>query len=201
MPDSGWPDAATSAALHARLLAGDPLAPSDFAAAVLGPLAASLERDSRGVDEHLWFEAAESALIDLIREPSKYDPARGELPAFLRLIARRDLLNLLARERKHHDRRERSDSVELAPDGRNNSTRGEDSDRPSLDGPELAAAIAGFTDVERRVFELMRAGERRTEVFAAALGIADRPAGEQRSEVYRTKDRIMTRLKRAGRGS
>ncbi len=60
--------------------------------------------------------------------------------------------------------------------------------------------IAAFDDAERRAFELMRAGERRTAVFAAALGLTDRPPAGQADEVKRVKDKIMQRLRRAWRG-
>ena len=46
--------------------------------------------------------------------------------------------------------------------------------------------------------ELLR-GERADRVFAAALGIADRPAAELQAEVKRVKDRIRARLRRAAR--
>ena len=44
----------------------------------------------------------------------------------------------------------------------------------------------------------MRLGERKTAAYALALGIADRPAAEQRREVKRVKDRLQKRLERAG---
>jgi hypothetical protein len=43
----------------------------------------------------------------------------------------------------------------------------------------------------------MRAGEKRTEAFAAVLGVADRPADEREREVHRVKGRIIKRLNRA----
>jgi hypothetical protein len=46
----------------------------------------------------------------------------------------------------------------------------------------------------------MGAGERSTAVFAAAMGLADRPKDEQQREVKRMKDCLKQRLKRAGGG-
>ena len=48
------------------------------------------------------------------------------------------------------------------------------------------------------MWELMGEGERRTAVFARALGLEDRPPGEQEREVKRVKDRIKKRMQRAG---
>lgn len=64
--------------------------------------------------------------------------------------------------------------------------------------PPLAAAVAELSDADRAVLALMREGERATAKFAAALGLAGPPA-EQAAEVKRVKDRIIARLKRAGR--
>ena len=44
----------------------------------------------------------------------------------------------------------------------------------------------------------MLAGERRTAVFAAAVGLSDRSLREQAQEVKRVKDRIKKRIERAG---
>jgi hypothetical protein len=194
MSDTPWPDPDDAAVLHRRLLAADPLAPPDFAAAVLDPLVRDLRAGNPRADDHHVIEAAGTAVLSVIRNPTLYDPARGDLPAFLRMAARGDLLNLRQREQRHRRNRADPDCVELVADG-GNCPR--EDDRPSFDDPALAAVIAGFTDVERQVFELMRDGERRTEVFAAVLGVAGRSVEEQRDEVYRTKERIVKRLKRA----
>ncbi len=189
-----WPDPDPAADLHRRLCADDPVAPADLAAAFLGPLYEHLRRTHPGVDDHLALTAAEDAVLAVIRRPAVYDPARGDLEAFLRMAARGDLANALARERRHAARRDDRDCVELPADGGN--TFAED-DLPSFDDPGLGAVIAGLTETERRVFELMRAGERSTAASAKALGVAHLPADEQARAVKRVKDRIIARLKRA----
>ncbi|MDB5306939.1 MAG: hypothetical protein JWO38_1141 [Gemmataceae bacterium] len=199
MPGS-WPHADQLADLVRRLRDYDPLAPAELAAAVLEPLIEHLRDKNPRVDDHARITAAGEAVVSLIRNPAQFDPDRGDLPGYLKMAARGDLANLLAAERRHHTHREGPDSVELVPDGRNSSGE-DDSDLPSLDAPELAAVVAAFTPEERRVFDLMRAGERRTAVYAAVLGLADRPADEQKRGVKQVKDRIKARLRRAAEGT
>jgi DNA-directed RNA polymerase specialized sigma24 family protein len=194
-----WPSADRAAELVRRLAAGDPVAPSDFAAAYLDPLVAFLRATNPSADDHAVQDAAEDAIVSLCKNPAQFDPARGELAAYLKMSAAGDLKNLLAREKKHHRNRESWDSVELDAAARNSGDDGAD-DLPSFDHPALATVIAAFTADERRVFELIRAGERRNEVFAAALGLTHLTEVEWEAEVLRIKDRIKRRLKRAVEG-
>ncbi|MDB5308364.1 MAG: hypothetical protein JWO38_2566 [Gemmataceae bacterium] len=196
-----WPDRDRGADFVRRLHAGDPTAPAEFAAAVLDPLVEYLRDASPEADDHARVTAAEDAVLSVIRHPARFDPARSDLPTFLRMAARGDLANLLDGERRHHRRRDGPDSVELVPDGRNCSWDDDPADLPSFDTPELVAVVATFTAEERRVLDLMRDGERRTEVFAAALGLVDRPPDEQKRGVKQVKDRIKARLRRAAEGT
>lgn len=178
------------AVLAAPLTAG-----GAFAALVLDPLAAALapQFPRAHPDDHL--TAAGDAVLAFLRRPERYDPGRLRLPAYLRMIARRKMADLLGRDRKHHDGRIPWDAVEHDQAERNE----EGGDLPSLDGPALTAVVADFTADEATVFELWKDGEAKTPVFAAALGLAHLPPDDQRAAVYRLKDRIKQRLKRAGR--
>jgi RNA polymerase sigma-70 factor, ECF subfamily len=193
-----WPAPDAAADLHARLTAGDRVASADLADAFLVPLIESLRAAFPRVDDHVRVTAAEDALLSLFRKPETFDPSRGGLAGFLRMAARRDLSNLLRGERRHQDRRSEQDCVEVAADDGNPSP--DDEDLPSFADPELAAVIASLTDDERRLFDLLRDGEKRTAVLAVALGLGDRPAAEQRREVKRVRDRIIKRLQRAKGG-
>lgn len=193
-----WPAPDVAQTLYRRLRDDDGRdASADFAAAYLDPLLESLRLSHPGADDHALQTAAEDAVLSVIRNPDIYDPTRSPLRHFLCMAGGRDLANARQREWRHQKNREVRDCVELPADDGNSSTG--DDDLPSFDAPNLAAVIAAFSDPERRVFDLMRGGERRTEVFAAALGIGDRPADEQEKEVKRAKDRIKVRLKRARR--
>jgi RNA polymerase sigma-70 factor (ECF subfamily) len=145
----------------------------------------------------------------LIKNPASFDPARGDLAAYLRMSAQADLINLLDKEGRHHQGRRPWHLVEHADESRNDLGRNDDPSLPlriaeeqeqancgalALDGPE-------WTDTERRVVALMRRGERSTAVFADAMGLGSLPSEEQKREVKRVKDRIKKRLGRRGEAS
>ena len=127
-----------------------------------------------------------------------FDPTRGTLAGYLRMAAKADLLNIQQKESRHHRNRAGADCVEAAPDPRKDDAG--EADGPSFNNPGLATVIAGFSDVERQFFELMRAGVSRTPQLAAVLGLADAAAGVQAAEVKRMRDRLMKRLERGRDG-
>lgn len=194
-----WPDPGEAGAIFQRLLTGgDLLAQSDFAVAFLDPLIAFLRATHPGEDEHALISAAEDAILSVIKNPGVFDPARGkDLAAFLRMAADRDLHNIRDKERRRQRTREDRDCVELPADDGNDPNEDEP-ELPSFDAPAIAEVIAALTEQEQQVFNLMRGGERRTEVFAATLGLANCSREEQERQVKRVKDRIIKRLQRAG---
>jgi hypothetical protein len=121
------------------------------------------------------------------------------------MAARRDLFNLMKREERRHRRRVAWSAVELREEAGNIPGREEDpsdllEDREESERWEavLRAVRQACTEAERRVLELMLAGERNTAAYALALGNTGLPAAEQEREVKRAKDRIMKRLEREG---
>lgn len=191
-------------ALHARLLAGDPVAPADLAEAYFDPLAAWLQRQNpRVTDPHLCTIAAGEAIIALIKSPRSYDPARRSLEGYLRMSAQGDLRNLLRTERRHGLRRASLDAVELSPvagkylwdvEGDPARIMEREAEVAAIPSPELP----GLTPQEEQVLALMRQGERRTRAYARVLGLDQLAAPEQRRGVKRVKDRLQKRLTRAG---
>ena len=189
------PDPETAADLYERLRTGDPLAQSDFIAAVLDPLVAHLRAKWPNADDHIRITAAGDAVLSLIRNPDLYAPSKRGLIGFLRMAAEGDFRNGLAREQRHNTKRELRDLVELPDDGGN--TTAEDG-LPSFDDRRIAAEIAGLTPPERAVFDLMQEGEKHTPAFVAALNLGHLPEADWPREVKRVKDRIIKRLQRAG---
>ena len=190
-----WPpDDELIAAWHH--LVTDPDTAGAFAAVVLPPLQADLARQFPRVHPDDIATAADEAVLAFLRRPGAFDPAKGPLPGFLRLIARRDLLNLLDKERRHQRGRIPWEAVELTHPDRNDFVEVES----LADSSELRAVIDSLANSDRQVLDLILDGERDTAVFAAALGLSDRPADAQFDEVKRAKDRIKARLKRAGSG-
>lgn len=199
--------------LHRRLLASDPVAPAEFAEAALEPLIANLALRNPGLDPHLRQTAAEDAILALIKRPGAYDPLRGALLPYMHRSAQGDLLNALARERRHAARQADLDAVELSPGLRKYvQDSGADPAQIAQSREEIGEMIAqartqvpdtvraALTAGEARALALMRQGERKTEVFAAALGISHLAEADQRREVKRVKDRVQKRIERAGGG-
>jgi DNA-directed RNA polymerase specialized sigma24 family protein len=121
-----------------------------------------------------------------------------------------DLKNLLRSERRHSQRRADLDAVELSPDTRKYlwdveadpariAERREESMANQMElAPRLEAASDGLSAGEARALELLRQGERKTEPYAAALGLTHLAVAEQRQQVKRVKDKLKKRLERAG---
>lgn len=181
-----------------RQLVADPTTAGQFMNLTLRPLADSLAAWRRGTDPDLIESAVADALLAFCRRADVYDPDRRPLGVYLRVIARRRLCSQLKSEGRHHAGRIPWDTVELHPPDRNDPS-GDDS--PSFDSPALRAVIAGFSDVDRRVFDLILDGERDTPIFAEAMGVSALSPDDQEAEVKRAKDRVKARLKRAGGGS
>ncbi len=192
-PAADWPPAEALLAAWRRLI-DDPDTAAEFAEAVLTPLAASLADRHRRADPDDLATAAGDAVLAFLKRPGAYDPVRLPLANYLLLIAKRRRLNRLDAERRHHAGRIPWDCVELDAAGRND--RGDF--QLDFDGPELAAVVNQFPDGDRRVWQLMLGGERRTEAFADALGVTLGPGAA--AHVKRAKDRIKARLKRAAGG-
>jgi len=191
-----WPPDDELLAAWGRLV-GDPTSGTAFVSLALPPLVRALALWGKGAHADDIETAAADAVLALIKRPERYDPAKSPLPAFLLLVARRRWLNQFAAERRHRVGKIPWDDVEFAlADGNE-----EGDDAPSFDRPEMQGVIASFSDVDRRLFDLMLGGERNTAAFAAVMGITDRPSDEQEREVKRAKDRIKARLKRAAGGT
>src|SRR5437879_3700813 len=102
--------------IHRCLGERDPTAPNDLAVVFLEPLSNWLAARNRTIPSDWISEAAEDAILALIRDPDSYRPERGTLEAYLRMSAQNDLRNLLRRERKHRAGRTPIDRVEHSDD-------------------------------------------------------------------------------------
>jgi hypothetical protein len=189
--------------MHQRLLERDPTAPTEFAVAVFEPLTAWLQATNREADPHLCAEAATKAVLDFGAKPHAFDPDRLSVVAFLRMAASRDLKNLLRNEQRHQRGRQSWNVVENSPAAGKYLGRDDDPSLPmQIDEarqPMAAtrAVLEKLTTAERRVWELMQQGERRSAAYAELLGIAHLSKEVKNAEVRRVKDRVGRRMKRA----
>lgn len=194
-------------ALHTRLLDLDPTAAAVLVDLLSDPLADTLKRNpkARGF-RHLIADAVEDALVNHIKRPGQYQPAKRGLWGYLVMAATGDLLNAIEKERRTLSREKPVADVEHGLKGRNKVMASSGS-KMDAEGPEYracieelrAAADREFSDPrEREVAELMIGGVSDVAVFADVLGIEHLPVDHQRAQVKRCKDRISKRLLRLG---
>lgn len=194
--------------LYNRLLANDPTASSELAEGFLTPLIHWLQKQNRRIAPELVCQAAEDAILNLIRKPSTFDPGKNlTLEKYLRMSAQGDLRNVLAKEKRKQGQEISWNVVELS-DQRGKYLGKEDD--PSLPlqvaekmeelGQVVSAQIRqGLTEPELRVLDLMLQGERRTIRFAEAYGIAHLEPADQKRQIKRVKDKLQKRLDRKGK--
>jgi DNA-directed RNA polymerase specialized sigma24 family protein len=191
-----WPSALQGLYFHRCLCDGEASAPSDFAVAYTDLLYAWLTAKNPGVDEDWCQDAVHRAVLALIHRPGTYDPARGELAAYLQMSAQGDLRNVQRREGRHHQGRVPWKNVEEAAEAGKFLERSDDPVARTSDDDKARRGAAVLAAVREALAE----PEKRTAAFAVAAGLSDLPPREQAREVKRVKDRIKKRIERAGGG-
>ena len=190
--------------LHERLLAGDPAAPAELAERLLPLLRARLAGWAATLDDpHLVPSAVGLVIAHYLTDPSRFDPDRGGLVAYLAMEVRGDVLNELdSRKRRRRHEVPAAELVELEPRGRDSTVEEEALDAVDPIGVSPAAvqaarqALGEFDEVDRRMLEMMVEGVRPTSAYAALLGISHLPVDLQREAVKKHKDRLQKRLER-----
>jgi RNA polymerase sigma-70 factor (ECF subfamily) len=184
--------------IHQRLLAGDPIAPSELAVAYLPLLLRWLQGRIRSIpDEHLITDAATDALLDYADHPTRFDPTKAALLHYLKMSAWFDLLNALKRQQRRRRREIPVDPVELPPPAGN--TIQEDDDDTLTAQSLMERVLEAIPEPrDRQLLHLLLDGERRTRPYAEILGLQNHDELEQRRLVKRHKDRLKKRLVRLG---
>jgi DNA-directed RNA polymerase specialized sigma24 family protein len=195
--------------LHRRLVEYDPVAPSDLARTFLRHLIDRVVNgNSADIDRQLCEDAAEDAIISLIKNPSSYKPERKKgLFSYLFMSAQGDLKNRLRNNPLQLVGHISLEVFELSPEagkqlGREDdpSLRMQNSEEAKLvDETILAVVREGLTEEELQVLELMLDGEWKTAVVAQAYRVDHLPKDQQEAEVKKVKDMLKSRIKRARR--
>ena len=144
--------------------------------------------------------------MEYVKAPEKYDPQQSSLFSFLKLAAKRDLLNALRKNKKFQLARSlEEEGVELSVISGNKPIRVSRHDQKEseivtkIDSQERVRHI--FTVVQeprdRAVLKLMMDGERETSAFAIALGISHLSKREREHRVKQCKDRLIKYVKRS----
>src|SRR5665213_2647203 len=99
------PDPADLLSIHRRLLAGDPVAPAALAELVIDPLTKTIQFGrSEFRDQCMASEAVTDAVLDFAKSPAAFHPARSNVWSFLEMASRRNLANILLKERRQRAR-------------------------------------------------------------------------------------------------
>lgn len=196
MPDADPQDAD----LLRRLREGDPTAPAACCERYLPVLLGDrrwVRADVR--DPHLIEEAVHTALLDFVKAPERYDPARLPLLRYLGMAAHNDLLNLLNREQRHGRRRAPLEAVDLLQHAWNDER--EEPELPGgMDQKEVEQRLRERLPDERdrTAAAMMLDRVRRSAEYAQLYGLTHLPPEEQRRQVKQIKDRLDKVMKRLG---
>lgn len=194
-------DSAKLAAVHARLVAGDPTASADLFKMVYGPLIGhALKRHGAfGVDQDRARDLALNALADLVERPEQFDPTKaGSLFGFLCMAVNGDAINAGEMEKNRSEKFSQY-AVELLEVGGNSY---ETTPEIRMDAQRIIERHGSEIIVDegdREVLILLLREERDYVTYAKALRIEHLAPEDRDAEVKRRKDRIEVRLKRLGR--
>jgi hypothetical protein len=189
------------AAVHARLVAGDPSASADLIEMAYVPLIGhALKRHgSFGVDQDQARDLALKALADLIERPEQFDPAKGgSLFGFLCMVVNGDAINAGEMEKNRAEKFSQH-TVEVREVGGNfyQTTPEIRMDAQRIMDKHGSEIIVDQGDKEVLILFLQE--ERDYAAYAKALGIERLTPKDRDAEVKRRKDRIEARVKRLGR--
>ena len=185
----------------------DPTAFAELCEVALPHLVSFLQASFPQCDPALCQMTATDLLLSYHGGPDQYDPRQLGLFAYLRMAARRDLLNALDKQRRRERRLVSLDdpAVEVGAGDRNSL----------LDAVVAYVWLQAYTDpprdeiikrlrgrlsaVEEQVLLLMLGGVRDAGHFAQILRIEHLDEEQQRREVKRVKDRLAKKVQRFGR--
>lgn len=180
-------------ALHARVLALDPIARPDVFRALMDPLIEALRRDRPSCTEDEVRDSALDAVLAYLDDAQKYDPGKGRLSTYVMNIAKKRAVDRL-RARMAASRRdaEYAEVVELRARDPKEALEAEVEAKQAWEIIEKEMP----QERDRRVLRHILEGERSTDVLAAALGLTGMPVGEQRRLVKQQRDRVIKFLER-----
>jgi hypothetical protein len=184
----GGDDSVQLLELHRRLLTGDRTASEEVVRLLHASLTQEVSAQFPQTDQHIIWDSVIDAMLDYGARPQQFDAERGvPLKYFLRLAARRNVVNMLQGEQRRKAREKTAGhlwaatSVEL-DSAAGNLPRKEESTQRQQQQTALTNALQNPND--QQLLALRLQGVRRTEAFAKILGITHLPIETQRREVF-----------------
>jgi RNA polymerase sigma-70 factor (ECF subfamily) len=182
--------------LHRSLLEGNSItATAQIAEAFLPPLIRLLGRNlSYFPDHHQIEEEAAESLLNYFESPEKFDPRRGSLLSYLYMDASANLKDSYRRRKKVVLDSPAADEYTLS------NLIGQKDPGPAHVDEDLSRVDRVFErlpdSTDQELLRLMMEGERKTEAFAALLGIQHLDKARQAEIVQRHKDRVKKTARR-----
>ena len=197
-PNQVWQDEK-----YQQLLRNHPTAFAELCERVLPHLVTFLQNQFPQQETHNLEMVAIDALLHFHTQPEKYDPKKLNLVAYLRMMARGDMLNLLDKNRRLDQRLIGMENLtNVFEDNPMEAHFALDEwlgQHTDLSRQEILAALdAELEPNDRSVLMLMLEGVRETHHYAAVMGLADEDEVIQKRMVKRTKDRLIKHLQRFG---
>lgn len=200
-PSRAWQDA-----IHKRILQEDAVAFAELCESALPFLVAFLEANFPNDESHLHETAAIDCLLSYQSKAEQYDARKLTLFGYLRMAARRDMLNAISKELRRTGRLadldnpavEKTLPQEDSVEDQQEITEHFEA-RAGQSAPELLERLDRELDEqEQKVLRLMLAGERNFQSYVQVLDIRQMKEPDQRRAVKRAKDRVSKKLRRYG---
>lgn len=192
-------------ALHNSILGSDDLALSKLyhlhGESVIKCLKNRYPKISKS-DVSLIIDAVNQAFFGYYTNPSTFDPDKNSLHRFLEIASERDLLNILEKEKRHKNKKELPENVEVQENfwnrviGGTETTDGQMIRQEVMDRIDKELTCHFDSEKDILMAKLILAEERRTEIFAEILQIENCGTQVQRKEVKKHKDRIKKVIER-----
>lgn len=192
-------------ALHQLVQSGDALALvklyDAYGENVVKVLRYDFSRLAQQDDSHI-LEAVNDAFLGYYNNPNSFDPTKNTLKNFLIMAAKRDMINIVARNKKYQGKIKLPMDVEVEENLWNSiKTNTQSSDEEvirkesmNLIEKELRKYFTNERDIE--IAKMIIRGERETDAFATVLQIEEFERNKKQEEVKRIKDRIKKVLDR-----
>jgi DNA-directed RNA polymerase specialized sigma24 family protein len=200
-PSRAWQDT-----LHLRILHEDVTAFAELCDLALPHLVEYLGKYFPGQDTFMHETVAIDCLLDYQSRAKQYDLEKISLYAYLRMAARRDMLNAIEKANRLESRLTDIDHPAVQglvsePDAQAESSEIDEwlLEHTDLSLSEIINALNDDLDeYEKKVLMLMLEGVRESENYVSILGVEKYDKETQQKAVKRAKDRLMKKLRRFG---
>ncbi|GIK55105.1 MAG: hypothetical protein BroJett015_07680 [Chloroflexota bacterium] len=200
-PDRFWQDR-----IHQYILQHNTTAFAELCELALPHLVVFLRQRFPQSDSHLCEATAIDCLIQYHGRPSQYDPDKLSLFSYLRMAARNDMINALAKYGRDQQHLRDIEDPSLKPylTEPNSFAQTDELDRwltqhTRLSRQQILQALDDeLSKTDKKLVTMMVNGVRDSHQYAQAMGLSHLDTDQQRQEVKRAKDRLTKKLQRFG---